>query len=550
MRLLGRALHLAIACGCLIGGAAQAVMIPIAGDPVRTGSGEVAGTRLPSGVRAYLGVPYAQPPVGDLRWSAPRPLHWNGRWNADRTGPECVQVLRPHGINHYFGEEPSGEDCLYLNIWSPAAASTSSKLPVIVFIHGGGGTVGSSGMSLYGGEGIASRGAVFVNFNYRLGILGFMAHPELSREQGGHSGNYGYLDQVAALRWIHDNIAAFGGDPAKVVITGQSFGATAVAAQLFSPLAKGLFSGAAMWSACNFTSPAVPLAEAETIGMDVQRRLGVPSLEALRDLPADKILGVQEEHQLGANVQGVRLPPTIDGLFWTEDKTRALEAHRFNDVPLIVGSNDDDLDWNRSPWSAVTGVGGWREMAVRLYGAAAGEFLRRFPVRSDADVPAAARRAAQESGFLGQSEICAALQATYNRSSSYVELFAHRHSYAPGVRIADQNAATIGAYHTADVPFWFDTLDAFNSLRPTRAWTDADRRLADAMSRSLIAFADTGNPATAAVPWPAWSSKRPRLVVFRDAPDVEAMDLTRMQWLAAHPPADLPPAGKPRTTRD
>ena len=235
-------LSIAAVAGFLIAPIALA-MVPIPGDPVVTTGGKVAGTLLPSGVKAYLGVRFAAPPTQDLRWRAPQPVTWDGIWVADRKGAECIQVLRPHDINHYFGEEPSGEDCLYLNIWAPADANPRSKLPVIVFIYGGGGTIGSAGMAVYGGESVAREGAIFVNLNYRVGALGFMAHPELTREQGGHSGNYGYLDQNAALRWVHDNIEAFGGDPAQVIITGQSFGAGSVAAHLFSPLSKGLFRG-------------------------------------------------------------------------------------------------------------------------------------------------------------------------------------------------------------------------------------------------------------------------------------------------------------------
>ena len=166
---------------------------------VRVESGLVAGKSLSSGVKAWLGVPYAQHPVRDLRWKAPQPIAWQGVYNADRKMPACIQILRPHDINHYFGEEATSEDCLFMNIWAPETATPASKLPVIVFLYGGGNTVGSSGMSLYSGEQVARRGAVFVNFNYRLGILGFMAHPELTRESGHQaSGNWAYLDQVAA----------------------------------------------------------------------------------------------------------------------------------------------------------------------------------------------------------------------------------------------------------------------------------------------------------------------------------------------------------------
>ena len=181
-------------------------MISLPGDPLVITSGKVSGTKLGSGVKAYLGIPFAKPPTGELRWKPPQPVSWDGIWNADRKGPECIQVLRAHDINHYFGEEPTGEDCLYLNLWAPADTKPDDGRPVIVFIYGGGGTLGSSGMANYGGENMAKRGAIFINFNYRVGMLGFMAHPELTAEQGGHSGNYGYLDQNAALKWVRDNI--------------------------------------------------------------------------------------------------------------------------------------------------------------------------------------------------------------------------------------------------------------------------------------------------------------------------------------------------------
>src|SRR5579883_3482223 len=241
--------------------------------PIRTDSGLIAGQTLPSGVKAWLGIPFAKPPIGALRWRPPQPIRWEGVWNADRKMPECMQVLRPHNINHYFGEEATSENCLYMNIWAPANAHAGSNLPVIAFIYGGGGTIGSSGIALYGGEPIAKSGkAVFVNFNYRVGILGFMAHPELTREQGGHSGNYAYLDQNAALKWIHDNIAKFGGDPNKVLIMGQSAGAGSVVAQIFSPLSHGLFSTAVMSSGCNWDNNPVPLADGEKVGLEIQQR--------------------------------------------------------------------------------------------------------------------------------------------------------------------------------------------------------------------------------------------------------------------------------------
>jgi para-nitrobenzyl esterase len=531
-----------------LGLAAQALsMVPITEDPVSTSGGKVAGTQLASGVKGYLGIRYAAPPVQGLRWKPPQPVTWEGVWVADRKGAECIQVLRPHNINHYFGEEPSGEDCLYLNIWAPATATRSSRLPVIVFIYGGGGTIGSSGIALYGGEEVARHGALFVNFNYRVGALGFMAHPALTQEQGGHSGNYGYLDQNAALRWIHDNIAAFGGDPAKVIITGQSFGAGSVSAHLFSPLSKGLFRGAAMWSACNFTTAGPDLATAEQAGLELQKRLGVDTLEDMRNVPADRILAAQSENQVGVSVRGVRTPPLIDGYFTVADKSAILARRAMNDVPIIASSNGDDLDANQSPLTRARTVAEFQSVARDLYGANSDEFLRLFPVRVDADVNGAAHAAARENGMLKSSRTCARLQSEANRSPAYIGLFVHKHPYVPGVKIADQNPVTIGAYHTADVPYWFGTLDTFNMLRPTRVWTTDDRKLSDTLLHSLIAFADTGAPQLDGFTWPAWTQSSEQYVVFGDVPKADKLHARRMDWLAAHP-VEVPAPGAPPVT--
>jgi para-nitrobenzyl esterase len=544
----------AAAAGALLAGTAVATacagaMIPISGDPVATEGGPVAGTLLPSGVKAYLGVPFAKPPTQGLRWKPPQPMTWKGVWNADHKGSECIQVLRPHNINHYFGEEPSSEDCLYMNIWTPPGAKAGARLPVVVFIYGGGGTVGSSGMANYDGENMARRGAVFVNFNYRVGILGFMAHPELTKEQGGHSGNYAYLDQNAALKWIHENIAAFGGDPAKVVITGQSAGAGSVAAQLFSPLSKGLFRGAMMSSACNYTGAIPTLAEGEQVGLDIQKRLGAADLEAMRQVPADRILALQAESQLGVSVQGVRTSAVMDGYFTPKSKQAVLEAHEFNDVPIIASSNREDLNVSNPLVRAKT-VAEYKEIAGRLYGPNAAEFLKLYPANTDGEVYMTALKAAREMGMEAASRSCAQLQAKYNRSAAYIDLFTHVHPYTPGVKIADQDTATAGAYHTADMPFWFDTLDKYNMFRPTRDWKAWDRTLADDMTGVLIAFAETGAPETAQVKWPAWSAANEQKIVFGDTIHVEKLDTARMDWLAAHPlPATArlgPPAGGAR----
>ena len=523
-------------------------MMPLPGDPVATVSGKVSGTRLRSGVKAYLGIPFAKPPTGELRWKPPQPITWDGIWNADRRGPECIQVLRAHDINHYFGEEPTSEDCLYLNLWAPAEAKSGDGRPVIVFIYGGGGTLGSSGMANYGGENMARRGAIFVNFNYRVGMLGYLAHPELTQEQGGHSGNYGYLDQNAALRWVHDNIAQFGGHPNKVVISGQSFGAGSVAAQYTSPLSKGLFRGAMMTSACNFNGTGMiggvaPLAEGEKVGLELQKRLGAQNLAAMRNVPADRILALQEENQLGLSVPGVRAPSVVDGYFWTGTKEQAFASHQASDVPVIASSNGDDLDSVRYKLTRARTVADYKAIAHEMYGAAADQFLQLYPVETDTDAQPMAHRAAMENGMMMNSRSCAEVQAKYGTAPVYIDTFVHKHPYAPGVKIADQDTATVGAYHTADVPYWFDTLDTYNWQRSTRVWTEYDRELTDGMTGALIAFAETGSPTTPQLSWPAWSAQSPQYMVFGDTATVQTMDLKRMDWLSAHPltPANAQP---------
>ncbi len=510
-----------------------------------TDSGRVLG-RIDSGVKAWLGIPYVKAPVRERRWREAEPNHWEGVWNADRKMPECIQVLRPHNINHYFGEEATSEDCLFLNIWAPGSSRPSSRLPVIVFLYGGGGTVGSSGMANYDGAEVARRGAIYVNFNYRVGILGFMAHPELTREQGGHSGNYGYLDQTAALKWIQRNIAAFGGDPGKVIVVGQSAGAGSVVQQIFSPLAQGLFRGGVMLSGCNFSGSSTPLAEAEATGLEIQKQLEAASLDDMRQAPADQILALQNEFQLGRSVSGVRTSGVIDGYFMPDTKAAILAAGKAADVPIIASFTHDEA--NLALKQAAT-VDEYRKAAGEVFGPAAEEFLTLYPVATDAEVKAVAQDAANDAAGLFNARECAQLQARWHRSPTFVTVFARKHPYVPGVRIADQDTATIGAYHTSEVPYYFGTQDAYNAFRPTRNWTTWDRDLSAKLTASLIAFARTGNPSTAEIAWPAWSATDERYIRFGDDIRIVAMNRARLDFMAAHRPAPLPP-GVRRRVRD
>lgn len=515
--------------------------------PVATDSGLVEGMVLASGVKAWLGVPYVQAPVRDLRWQAPRPKSWEGVYHADRTMPECMQILRPHDINHYFGEEATSEDCLYMNIWAPGAATSTSRLPVVVFIYGGGGTVGSSGMALYGGEQVARRGAVFVNFNYRVGILGFMAHPELTKESGHQaSGNWAYLDQVAALQWIHRNIARFGGDPAKVVISGQSAGASAVSLLQASPLAKGLFRGVLAMSGGAWGTGGtggMPLAQAERVGLQVQEAAKASSLAALRNLPADRLVALQAETQLGATGGGpIRTGASIDGYFLPDTPAALFAAHRNSDVPVIAGFANDE---SNSALRQAKTVAEYRALVDKTYGPRAGEFLKFYPVASDADVAEMAKTAAREAGVLRTARNWAIAQAKWNTSSTYLYDLVRVHPFNPAVLAADR-VDQVGAYHTSDVPYWFGTLDAFNLFRPMRLWQPYDRQLSERMTAALIAFANTGRPVTADISWPAWSATNEQMLEFgASAVQARPLDGARLDF-AAVPPASAMPAPAPR----
>jgi para-nitrobenzyl esterase len=515
------------------------------GDPVTIDSGRVAGTRLASGVRAYLGIPFAAPPTGDLRWRAPAPIAWTGIMPANRKQAACIQVLRPHDINHYFGEEATSEDCLYLNLWAPPTATPSSTLPVVVFIYGGGFTIGSSGMANYDGEAVAKAGAVFVNFNYRVGAMGFMAHPALSAEQGGHSGNYGLMDQIAALKWIRANIAKFGGDPDRVLIMGQSAGAGSVVSHIFSPLSKGLFRAAVMSSGCNYKQDGQALAEAETAGLAMQGRVKAADLAALRNIPADRILAAQSENQLGLSVSGVRIGgPIVDGHVLPLRKAEALARGAVNRVPIIASYTSNDLAFGLEPLLAAKTVADYNAAADKLWGEAAPEFLKLWPVEVDVDVRPTVRRAAAEALWETSARHCAREQTKLGQPA-WIGEFARIHPYVPGVRIADQDTATVGAYHTADIPYFFGTQDAFNLFRPTRNWTPWDRELSAKMTGSLIAMAATGSPDTPAMRWAGWTPKAESKIVFGDAISAVKLDAKRLDWLAAHP-ASVTPVVRPR----
>jgi para-nitrobenzyl esterase len=518
---------------------AQVQEQPIPGDPVAIEGGGIVGKLLPSGVRAYFGVPFAAPPVRELRWQPPAPVEsWSGLRYALRFAPECIQTLRIHDINHYFGEEATSEDCLYLNVWAPASA-TSSRNPVVVWIYGGGFTIGSAAMANYAGETLARKGIVYVSIAYRLGALGFMAHPELTREsRHGSSGNWGLLDQIAALEWIQRNIERFGGDPGNVTIMGQSAGSMAVSLLQSSPLARGLFHRAVGMSGASFGNSDAgrvqALAGAEKDGVRLQQELKAANLAAMRSLSADRIL-------LAQLAQPIRYSPILDGLVLTQSPGEVFKSGKQNDVPIMIGFTRDE---SFSDLARATTLEQYRSAAERLYGAQSRELLELYPASDDSSARRAAVDAARDSSVALQMYQWAQAQAASGTSPAYVYLFSRMHPYVAGVTFSDHDPLTVGAYHTGDVPYWLGTLESLNIFRKTRNWGDADRKLSDVMSGAIVAFATAGNPNQPGVPhWPAYAADREQLIEFGETTRVVSWpNRAGLEFFARNPPT--PPSAR------
>ena len=320
---------------------AFATILPAASaaDQVKIDNGTLEGTGpQASGVREFKGIPFAAPPVGDLRWAPPQAVkNWTGPRQATAFGPRCMQQALYGDMG--FRSNGMSEDCLYLNVWT-AAKSANTKLPVMVYFFGGGFQAGDGSEPRYDGESMASKGIVTLTVNYRLGVFGFFAHPDLTKESPHHaSGNYALLDQAAALQWVHKNIAAFGGDPAKVTIAGESAGSIAVSALMASPLSKDLIAGAIGESGSILAALApVPLAKGEEDGVKFASTLGASTIAALRALTTAQIFDA-------AGKQGTpRFSPTIDGYFFPESPAAIFAAGKQAHVPLLAGWNSEEMN--------------------------------------------------------------------------------------------------------------------------------------------------------------------------------------------------------------
>jgi para-nitrobenzyl esterase len=480
-------------CGAAIIALAAAMPATAQQAPTaKTATGTVEGGLSADGkVRLFAGIPYAKPPVGGLRWQPPQPAdRWTGVRKATTFGNRCVQG---GGFDDMVFRDPQqSEDCLYLNVWVPAAAA-KKPLPVMVWIYGGGFQGGGASEPRQDGEALARKGVIVVNMNYRLGVFGFLSHPELIAESPRHaSGNYGLLDQAAALKWVHDNIAAFGGDPANVTIFGESAGSISVSSQMASPLSKGLFKqaigesgGIAEWETRMKPAPVTGKA-----GEALAQAAGVSNLAGLRALSTDQIIQATKARK------GLQFWPNIDGYFFPEDPMKTYAAGRQAHVALLAGWNADEHRSYQYFQNLEPTKENYLKKLDEDFGADAAEVRKLFP----GDTPEQIEKSAHD--------LASALFITYS-TWKWLD-FQVQTGGAPVYRYhfdqpipQEAGKKPRGTHHASDITFVFNTLSARNL-----PWNADHQAMADIMSSYWSNFAKKGDPNGPGLPvWPRYTPK-------------------------------------------
>ena len=446
---------------------------------VDTKYGKVAGYRQEN-IRIFKGIPFAAPPIGDLRWNAPQPpAAWKGVKKCVAFSASPIQPT-PHPFLCWSKEfiappSPLSEDCLYLNVWT-GASSANEKRPVFVWIYGGGFISGSAGCDIYDGLEYAKKGIVFVSFNYRVGAFGFMAHRELTKEGNGSSGNYGLMDQVAALQWVKENIAAFGGDPSHITVGGQSAGSISVYALIASPSARGLFQRVIAESGGIFGSfKMATLEEGEKTGMAMQQKLHADNLKAMRSLPADSILSANTGMNEAGRQSDLHFAPVRDGIFLPMDFKKAFGEGKINQVDFLGGWVTDEM--------TMFGVEkiSQEEFVRRIqeqYGSRAEKLLTLLPHADSAE----ATRSMVELVRITFGATSPYAMSLYNLKVNYLYEFSHVPVDKPGF-------PNYGAFHTAEVPYALHNLHEWD-----RPWRPLDYNVENKMSDYWIHFIKSGNP--------------------------------------------------------
>jgi para-nitrobenzyl esterase len=459
------------------------------GTPVAIDGGAIAGKWVANAaVKAWLGVPFAAPPLGDLRWKPPQPVApWQGVRAATEFGPQCLQGKATPGSVYFEysgGDLPMSEDCLSLNVWAPAEARNA---PVMVWIYGGGFQVGASSRPTFNGAGLAARGVVVVSMNYRVGVLGFLAHPDLTAESAQHaSGNYGLLDQVAALHWVKRNVAKFGGDPGNVTIFGQSAGASSVTHLMASPLARGLFQRAIAESNA-FPARMAPRAEAEARGKAFAEKLGASSLAAMRA-------------KLGQEILDAKTPagPIVDGWFLPADSYSLFRDGKEAPVPFLTG-------WNRNEGATFPHASSLAEHKADIdkrFGTDASRAAALYPATDDVTARQASKNLFREATFSWGTWTSARLHA--RSQPTYLYFFDHPQPLAAEQSYLEVDTPDkLGTFHSSEYPYLFGTLDVLS-----RQWTAADRALSLQLQGYWTNFARGGDPnGTGLSSWPKFESR-------------------------------------------
>ncbi|RDV15363.1 carboxylesterase family protein [Pontibacter diazotrophicus] len=506
----------------------------------KTVNGIVEGTTEQSGIRAFKGVPFAAPPVGDLRWREPQPVqNWQGVREAKQFGPRGMQLAVFGDMG--FRSDGMGEDCLYLNVWTPAK-SEKERLPVLVYFYGGGFVAGDGSEARYDGESMAQKGIVAITVNYRLGAFGFFAHPELTKESPHNSsGNYGYMDQNAALRWVQQNIAAFGGDPSKVTIAGESAGSISVSAQMASPLSKGLIAGAIGESGAlvNSSLDPIPLAEAEKNGVEFASSLGANSLAALRAMPAQQLLEAAGNQGMGYFVA------TIDGYFFPKSPAAIYAAGEQAKVPLLAGWNSEEMNYMMVMGQEKPTVENYENAVRRLYGEKADEVLEVYKATTDEEALQAATDLSGDRFIAYSTWKWMDLHSQSSGKPVYRYLFSRPRppmtaemgnassGLAGGVvKEEDPNAfkmpAARGAVHAAEIEYAMGNL-ASNKVY---AWTPEDYQVSEVMQNYFANFIKSGNPNGKGLPtWPTANNEDKVQVMHIDVKTVAKPEENRGRYI-------------------
>jgi len=487
--------------------------------------GMLEGITLTSGVATYRGVPFALPPVGKLRWAAPLPpTKWQGVRKADKFGNNPMQKAIFGDMN--FRAENMSEDCLYLNVWTPAK-TPAEKLPVLVYFYGGGFVAGDGSENRYDGEAMAQKGIVVVTLNYRLGIFGFFAHPGLTQQSDKKvSGNYGLLDQNAALLWVKKNIAAFGGNPDKITIAGESAGSISVYAQMASPLSKGLIAGAIGQSGAmiNPTLDAIPLREGEANGVKFGSAISINDIEKLRAIPAQQLLDVAAKNNFNAKA-------VVDGYFLTKLPSDIFKAGDQSKVPLLVGWTSAEVPYQAFMQGQYPSPANYAKLVKEKFAERADEVLKLYPGKTEKEVIKSATALASDNFIVYSTWKWADEHKNTGQPTFVYEFSKPRPPMKEEMGDAKAGLAggiikggeakkeqpkmpepLVGASHASDIEYVLGNLET----NKVYAWTSEDYKVSELSLNYFANFIKTGNPNSGSLPdWP----------VSKQALDLNIMDL-------------------------